>query len=587
MHGRSFSRRVRLHSPCGTTALAVLAVAGLGSTVEAQTVFSIEYRDPTIALPDSCKLTPITEGDLLTPNSLFAVGQPAFGPLPVPCIWMSGGFGGLGLPLHAGCVGHPPGVPCGVEVDAVSFGSDGPALPAMPVGAWWFSVDPYAMGFPGSPVPPAVWSESMPIGEACADAFIDLGLPAGPLAPFVMPPQNTAAIDGNGLMGPSPFLYQGLGLIEPAPPVPPPFPTLGDNVDALDVDGPKGSASVYFSLDAGFVDPLNGFPYSNSAAANGFLPGMILRASPLTPIQVYAMPPMLGLDIAAGPGTDDLDALAIFENGLAGYQVSGSPYGWLAGADMVLFSVRRGSSVIGKPDSVFGAPIEPGDILMPPLAGGLTPFPGIFIAAENIGLATARAGMAQFGDELDALDVLLQPLFDCNQNMIEDADDIALGVSADSNNNRVPDECESATTIYCTAKVNSLGCTPAIGYSGLPSVNSPLPFYVNAVNVLNNKFGLFFYSVAGKTALPFQGGWLCAKLPVRRTPVQNSGGSPPPIKDCTGKYSLDFNAWIDGGLDPALIQGTKVWGQYWYRDPGYLPPNNTGLTDALEFVIAY
>jgi hypothetical protein len=570
----------------GRAALAALFAACFCASSPAQTVFSIEYRDPTIALPDGCKMIPITEGDLLTPNSLTGIGKPAFGPLGTPCIWMTGGIGGLGLPMHTGCVGHPPGVPCGVEVDAVSFGTDGPALPAMPPGAWWFSVDPWATGIAGTMSPPAVWTEAMPIGEACADAFVDLGLPAGPLPPFAIAPANTAVVDGNGMRGTSPFLYQGVGLIEPAPPVPPPFATLGDNLDALDFDGPKGSNFVFFSLDAGFTDPLTGFPYSNSAIKNGFLPAMVLRVSPLTPIMVYALPAALGLDFA-GSGTDDLDALALYENGIAGFQPSTSPYGWLAGTDMLLFSVRRGSAVIGRPDSAFDIPIEPGDILMPPIPGGMSPFPAIFIAAENVGLATSRATGVAFGDELDALDVALQPLFDCNANAIEDAVDIELGTSLDVNDNRVPDECESATTTYCTAKVNSLGCTPAIGYAGLPSVNSPASFDITAVNILNNKWGLFFYSLAGKQALPFQGGWLCTKLPIRRTASQFSGGTPPPVKDCSGTYTLDFNARIDSGVDPALVQGAWVWGQYWYRDPGFAPPKATGLTDAIEFVIAY
>jgi len=95
---------------------------------------------------------------------------------------------------------------------------------------------------------------------------------------------------------------------------------------------------------------------------------------------------------------------------------------------------------------------------------------------------------------------------------------------------------------------------------------------------------LFFYSRAGQQSVPFQGGVLCVKLPIRRTAVQGSGGNPPP-NDCSGSFALDFNAYIASGVDPALVQGAAFDGQYWSRDPGFAPPNNVGLTDALRFTI--
>ncbi len=136
---------------------------------------------------------------------------------------------------------------------------------------------------------------------------------------------------------------------------------------------------------------------------------------------------------------------------------------------------------------------------------------------------------------------------------------------------------------YCTAKQNSLGCTPQI-YSGggIPSLTDPNPFLVDALNVLNNKNGVFFYGLNGRHNLPFQGGFLCVFPPIKRTPVQNSGGNPPP-GDCSGTYSFDFNAWMQGGSDPNLGLGVQVNGQYWSRDPA--SPSTTGLTDAIEFSI--
>jgi hypothetical protein len=141
-----------------------------------------------------------------------------------------------------------------------------------------------------------------------------------------------------------------------------------------------------------------------------------------------------------------------------------------------------------------------------------------------------------------------------------------------------------AVTTYCTAKVNSVGCTGAIGSTGTPSASAGSGFVVTATNVLNNKSGLFFYGINGQIGAPFQGGFLCVKNPIKRTAVQSSNGNPPP-NDCSGGYSIDFNAYIAGGTDPNLISGQVVDGQYWARDPGFAPPNNTNLTGGIHFTI--
>ncbi|MCK6445457.1 MAG: lamin tail domain-containing protein [Planctomycetes bacterium] len=139
-------------------------------------------------------------------------------------------------------------------------------------------------------------------------------------------------------------------------------------------------------------------------------------------------------------------------------------------------------------------------------------------------------------------------------------------------------------TVYCTSKVNSVSCTPVIATSGTPSASAGSGFNITVSSVINNKNGLFFYSTVGPNGLAFQGGHLCVKPPIKRTNVQNSAGNPPP-NDCSGTYSFDFNAHIAGGTDPNLIQGAMVWGQWWARDPGFSPPDNTSLSDAVEFTI--
>jgi len=135
---------------------------------------------------------------------------------------------------------------------------------------------------------------------------------------------------------------------------------------------------------------------------------------------------------------------------------------------------------------------------------------------------------------------------------------------------------------YCTAKVNSQGCTPAIAASGAPSASSTTAFTLSASQVLNRQNGIFFYGFAQQVA-PFQGGFKCMSNPIKRTPVQNSGGSSLPTVDCSGVYSIDFNAWVQTGIDPLLGVGVEVDGQFWSRDSG--STSTTGLTDAVHFVI--
>jgi choice-of-anchor B domain-containing protein len=138
-------------------------------------------------------------------------------------------------------------------------------------------------------------------------------------------------------------------------------------------------------------------------------------------------------------------------------------------------------------------------------------------------------------------------------------------------------------TTYCVAKMNSQGCLPAIGTSGTPSTSSPGPFTVTCTNVLSNKAGILVYG-SQRAAIPFQGATLCIASPVRRTPIQQSGGNPPPV-DCSGSFGFDFNAHIAAGSDPALVPGRRVVAQYWSRDS--LDPTGFGssLSDACEFTI--
>lgn len=136
---------------------------------------------------------------------------------------------------------------------------------------------------------------------------------------------------------------------------------------------------------------------------------------------------------------------------------------------------------------------------------------------------------------------------------------------------------EPGPTTYCQAKQTSIGCVPAIGWSGSPSLSGPDDFHVAAGLVLGGQFGTFFWGAAAADT-PFAGGTLCVLPPLVRTPVQNAGGTL-----CGGALDYHFSqaTMAGNGLGP----GDQVFGQFWFRDPGFPPPENVGLSDGLQFPI--
>lgn len=376
---------------------AIVCVGCVGVAV-AQPTYSIDFQGPTagVAPPG-----PVLEGDILTPIPP--------GMLPPPAVVIPAGPPGVGL----GIVPTPTGF---WEVDALSYGTDFRIRQqtGAPLG-WSFSVDEFAVGVPGVPFPSVTTEGAFGATEASADIY------ASPAPPTPVPPGpfgfNVGIFDGNG--GLSPFPAPGLNLVEPNPPTPGIVVDLGDNVDAWDIDSPP-AFPVYYSMDAAFADPIEGFPANTGTAfANGFVGGdVVVTPIPGGPPLIYAPAPAIGLDLVMGTGSDDLDALVLWENGVPGYQPTLGPFSWLvAGTDMLLYSVRRGSALVGVPDGLFAAPISEGDILVP-LGPGV--IPGIFTPAELLGLATIRSGTAAFwptitgmtfpfNDDLNALDVVPEP----------------------------------------------------------------------------------------------------------------------------------------------------------------------------------
>ncbi|MDF1836937.1 MAG: hypothetical protein P1V35_03630 [Planctomycetota bacterium] len=172
---------------------ALLVAAGSTASAQSHTYFSADWLSPTVGMPASGSGTAITAGDLMTPAS----GIPMLGPLATPAIGLTHAAPGLGL--LPGCIGVPGGTPCRVEVDAVSFGMDKYFAPGpQAAGQLHFSVDLYARGAFGAPVPPNVTTEG-PALDGGGDVFLNpRSIPAGPIGPGA-PFGNRGIFDEDGM----------------------------------------------------------------------------------------------------------------------------------------------------------------------------------------------------------------------------------------------------------------------------------------------------------------------------------------------------------------------------------------------------
>ncbi len=421
-------------------------------------VFSIDSQSPTMGTPNFVSVCAppfvITEGDLLS-NFLQ--------PCPVGPPFIQYCRDQIGLTVSAGCA-PGPGSGCGVEVDALAVGND--ELPPGRRGCFKFSVSRDSRGFQvGAGVRPSVFSEGASgAGEAGSDVFVDLGIgvltSAPPLAPATPPVGNVGAFDGDGCRSSSGSAYPGLGLAEIGAPA--------DELDALEMDQiDLCGCGVFFSLSASSASAQSPFPGIGTLVGGDIL---LAYSSPCTGssntvLRVHSAA-SLGLDLF-GPNTDDVDALALTE--LSGPSCGAPPFPGVP----ILFSVARGSAVLGLPDSRYGVPIEPDDILEPPLAPTVPP--RIYIPAEVLGLKTMRTH--GFADDLDGLVVTSLLLCDCDGNAQEDAVDIALGAS-DCERNGVIDSCEftdcNGNAVHDACDI-ATGTSPDVDGNGTPDECDPLP----------------------------------------------------------------------------------------------------------------
>ena len=579
--------RMQLSLPHLLSSGAVL-LCGAAAQEPTHISFSVDYHGPANGAP-STGGPPITAGDILMP----AAGEPQLANphLLRPALRISGGQ--LGLSNYAGCVGQGPGVPCGVEVDALSYGVDY-ALPQA-TGQLYrilFSVDEWVVGN-GNPggLGPSVTSEGGQTADASSDVFVtNLKVP-GPIDPQFAG-WNLAIVDGNGNFSGSGARYPGLGLEEPIS-IDQGIPDAGGNIDALDMGKVPNLLEdpIYFSLDGDFFDPNEAVFHSGSAIVEGFQCGDVL-VSTGSNLSLYAAAGQLGLDRNGEDGSDDLDALILAENGVPGYQPSKTPYDWSSSAadtDMLLFSVRRGSAVIGRPDSLQGLPIEEGDLLVPPPAGS-NGNPGILIPGEALGLSTQRSGGSS--DDLSGGDARTpSPVRDCQPNGTEDGVDIGSGTSLDLNMNGVPDECElpcipttsgaCSTSCVCTSgspcgnDFSSGGCTNSTGKGALLEGSGTSSWgaddlVLTTSDMPANKFGLSFMSLTMGNPATLGDGLRCVGGQIKRLGVNGTGAG--------GSFSIGpgLVQYTQGTPNPGDdIQVGDTWHfQTWFRDVNSSPCGN-------------
>ena len=546
--------------------------------------FSITWRGPTIGLPSGPNT--VTSGDILQPESPgTALAAPA------PKIFLPAAAIGL-----EGLCDEVPGLSCAQELDALSFGFDAKLdHEASPLHAIHFSVDRHAEGITASFLQQGVWTEAV-LHDHGADVMASNwpGAP-DPAAPMAIG-HNFISIDGNGVAASGGLGAErpGSGLVEPNEPStgwPMNVHDRGDELDALDLGTPREQTQgrFYFSVQGGGIDvldPVGTPPVPNTAGLEKVSASDVLMGRPGAPHRLYARGRALGLD----PQRDDIDALIIGENGQPGYQMPPGPFQWAGPAyDMVIFSVRRGSSIIGIPDSALGLPITEGDLLTAP--GPMGGPPAIVVTAESLGLRADRGGAPGASDDLDAATVDEYDFPDCNDNNVDDRLDIVHGGSFDTNHDGIPDECQydgadfgscpDGSSLICANLDFWAGCENGTGVGGglhcLGPVDALDEFRFSGTNLPPGESALLVHS-DGSASTPatvgngllFLGGGI------------NLVGGPMPV-------AWDGTLLTDPGIlavlgSAAPLAGQTSFFQLWYTD-GAGPCGGSGnLTNGVELL---
>lgn len=135
---------------------------------------------------------------------------------------------------------------------------------------------------------------------------------------------------------------------------------------------------------------------------------------------------------------------------------------------------------------------------------------------------------------------------------------------------------------YCTAKVNSQLCVPAITAAGLPSLTGPDDFEIGATELINQSIAALMWSPAADN-VPFMNGTLCIDSgSMSLVDAVLTGGNTGAV-DCSGLASLSVSQADLAAA--ALLPGDVVYAQWWYRDSTQIDGTGFGSTDALAITV--
>lgn len=354
----------------GATGAAALLMVGLTTTA-----YALPLGPRPTLFSTAAPITAGTAADIFTPGDAGVTPDAANAPAGLtPQIAIHEGAGG-------GFATNGLGLLPGIQVDAFSRGDD--LDRQVPTGihgvgpdqfyTWLFSVDFLATGKSGHVATEAAGAGA---GGDVFQSMIDVS--AGLGVSNITPGLNEIGYDADGTVG------LGLGLTEGV-----------DDLDAVDIsyfahpEDQDLAGPNYFSVDAASALAMAVSPADVLVSTGGTVAG-----SP------YASASALGLDDA-----DELDALALAENGDGTYTAPTAVFGWAdASSDMLVFSLAPGSPSLGTTDALRGLLMEPGDVLTYISGVGV----GILVPAEDLGLLTFRTDGVT-ADNLNALDVVPEP----------------------------------------------------------------------------------------------------------------------------------------------------------------------------------